>query len=86
MKDIIPQQCGHLAKDSQGNLVLINPAGKAYAVDHDISAVWSMLDGTRDYQEILHTLSSDSPYGAQEIDHTVREVLERLHAVDLVRW
>ncbi len=86
MNDIIPKQCGRLAKDTQGNLVLINPAGKAFAVDNDLSTVWLMLDGTRNYEQILETLTGDSPYSPQEIDETVREVLNRLHTVDLVRW
>lgn len=85
-REQIVQKQGRLAKDTDGNLVLINPQGKAYAVDNDLSTVWLMLDGTRTYQELLQTLCEDSPHTEGEIDHVVIEVLTRLKEVDLVTW
>lgn len=85
-REQIVQKQGRLAKDTDGNLVLINPEGKAYAVDNDLSTVWLMLDGSRTYQDLLETLCEDSPHSKVEIDHVVVEVLTRLKEVDLVTW
>lgn len=82
----IPQKQGRLAKDTDGNLVLVNPEGKAFAVDNDLSTVWQMLDGSRTYDDLLHTLAANAPDSKQEIDRAVSEVLEKLRSVDLVTW
>ncbi|MBH47202.1 MAG: hypothetical protein CME71_03425 [Halobacteriovorax sp.] len=84
--ECLPARQGKLAKDTQGNLVLINEGGKAFAVDNDLSTIWLMLDGQKTYSEILETLSQEAPYTPSEIDPMVSEVLEKLKAAELVVW
>lgn len=82
----MPNRLGKLAKDTDGNLVLINENGKAYAVDNDLSTVWMMLDGHKNYPQLLEALTEDASCSPQEIDGLVRSALEKLSAAELVSW
>tara|TARA_R110000868_G_scaffold72133_4_gene210400 strand:- start:10377 stop:10646 length:270 start_codon:yes stop_codon:yes gene_type:complete len=82
----LPTRQGKMAKDTQGNLVLINQAGKAFAVDNDLSTIWLMLDGQKTYSEILQKLVEEAPYSTKEIDPLVATALEKLRSADLVSW
>lgn len=82
----IPKKQGRMAKDTDGNLVLVNPEGKAFAVDNDLSTVWLMLDGEKSYADILDTLCDNTRHSQAEIDQAISEALERLRSVNLVEW
>lgn len=82
----IPKKQGRMAKDTDGNLVLVNPDGKAFAVDNDLSTVWLMLDGEKTYADILTALSNNTRHSQAEIDQAISEALERLRSVNLVEW
>jgi hypothetical protein len=75
---MIPSRLGKIAKDKHGSLVLINPKGKAYAVNNDLSSLWLMLDGEKTYDQLL----SDH----EELKTHIRIMLERLHSVELIEW
>lgn len=83
---MIPNRLGKLAKDQKGGLVLINPKGKAYAVDNDLSSLWLMLDGEKTYEELLKDLASGLQTQKKDMDPHVRVMLERLHSVELLEW
>lgn len=84
--DMIPDRLGKMAKDTDGNLVLVNPAGKAYAVDDNLSSVWMMLDGKKTYSDILDQLCANTDYTSEQVNQAMTEALKRLRSVDLVTW
>lgn len=79
-----PKKLGQMARDTEGRLVLVNPDGKAYAVDNDLSAVWSLLDGETTYQELIESLTHKRPDLKEEIDQLVKHSLSKLSSVSLV--
>jgi hypothetical protein len=90
MKNFDPQsrplKLGKMAKNANSDgLVLINPAGQAYAIDNDLSTIWLMLDGEKTYQETLDYLCQESEYPKNDIEEIFESTLEKLIQVNLAK-
>ena len=78
-----PVKMGKSSRDTQGNPVLVNPQGKAFAINHILRTIWEMLDGNRTVDQLVEEIveTSDNTEGYQRED--LREIVQRLYQVNL---
>lgn len=75
---------GKMAKDQEGNLVLVNNKEQAYKVDESVIAIWQMCDG-KTQQEISNTITEKTQMGEDEAKKAVGEIVTKLEEVGLVK-
>ncbi len=75
---------GKLAKDQEGNLVLVNGKEQAYKVDESVIAIWQMCDG-KSQEEICNTITEKTQMGEDEAKKAVGEIVPKLEEVGLVK-
>lgn len=85
--ETIPSRQGQMTKDEEGRLVLVNPDGKAYAVDNTLSAVWSIVDGQKNVEQLTETIFREHPTNdKKEIQSVIEASLLKLESVNLTNW
>ncbi len=82
----LPNRLGKMAKDENGNLVLINEEDKAFAINSDLSKIWFMLDGEKTISEVVRQLSKDAETSSKEIQRVVEIAIAKLATAKLVTW
>lgn len=75
---------GKLAKDKEGNLVLVTPQGKAFATTSDIAKVWMLFEDQRPFENIVHEITANAQENYDEIYIEVQRIVSKLKSVKLV--
>lgn len=80
-----PLRLGRLGQDSSGNTVLINPQGKAFAINQTIKKTWEACDGKKNQHDIIKFLIQDSKQKTStgSLRKHYHEILERLKSTNL---
>mgnify|MGYP006435026679 CR=1 FL=1 len=78
-----PVKTGKASQDTEGNPVLVNPQGKAFAVNTILKGVWDKLDGARTVEQVVDELvdSEKNREGYKRDD--LEEIIRRLHQANL---
>lgn len=81
-----PVKLGKISKDTAGNPVLINPQGRAYAINRLITEVWDMLDGAKTPEQVIEEFIQKASIASQDVDRSsteIYEIIRKLKSVNL---
>lgn len=84
--DDFPVRMGKVTKDKEGNPVLINPQGKAYAINEKIVRVWELLNGKNRPEDVISGLSSTyslDQMRENEVQAEIFQMIKKLKSVNL---
>ncbi len=79
-----PQKKGHIAKNPDGTIVLINEANSRYLGNEDIAGLWEKSDGNRTIDELTAELAMEKKVAPTEIRMQVLEIITQLVTIGLV--
>jgi len=79
-----PRKKGHIAKNPDGKIVLINEANSRYLGSHDIANLWEKSNGEKTIDEITTDIASEKNLSPTEIRVQVLESLTQLITIGLV--
>ncbi len=80
-----PQKRGHIAKNPDGKIVLINETNARYLGSDDISNLWEKSNGERTLDEIIVEIANEKKLAPPEIRTEVLEAATQLITIGLLR-
>src|SRR3989442_2566171 len=78
-----PRRKGHIAKNPDGTIVLINEANSRYLGNDDIASLWEKSDGNKTIDELTSELAVEKKVSPTEIRMQILEVVTHLVAIGL---
>ncbi len=79
-----PSKMGHLVKNPDGTMILINPANGRFRVNEDIANLWEKSEGERTVDEITSLVALDLQLSPVEVRPQVIELFRSLIAGGLI--
>src|SRR6266571_6459961 len=79
-----PMKKGHIAKNPDGTIVLINEANSRYLGNDDIASLWEKSDGSKTIDELTAELAVEKKVSPTEIRMQILEVVTQLVAIGLI--
>src|SRR5438128_5579932 len=79
-----PRKKGHIAKNPDGKIVLINEANVRYLGSEDIANHWKKSSGEKTIDEITADIASEKKLSPTEIRVKVLETITQLKTIDLI--
>jgi len=79
-----PKKKGHLVKDPDGTMMLINLANVRYRVNDDIANLWEKSEGGRTVDEVTSLVAMDLMLSPVEVRPQVIELYQSLMAAGLI--
>ena len=79
-----PKQKGHIAKDPDGKIVLINEANARYLGSEDIANLWEKSLGEKTLEEIIVDVANEKKLAPTEIRTQILEVVTQLLTIGLL--
>ena len=79
-----PRKKGHIAKNPDGTIVLINEANSRYLGNDDIASLWEKSDGSKTIDELTSELAVEKKVSPTEIRMQILEVVTQLVAIGLI--
>ena len=79
-----PKKKGHLVKDPDGTMMLINLANVRYRVNDDIANLWEKSEGGRTVDELTSLVAMDLMLSPVEVRPQVIELYQSLMAAGLI--
>jgi len=79
-----PQKKGHIAKNPDGTIVLINLANSRYAGNDDIVWLWEKSDGNQTLDELTTELAAEKKVSPTQIRMQVMEIVTQLVAIGMI--
>src|SRR5207245_9809785 len=79
-----PRKKGHIAKNPDGTIVLINEANSRYLGKEDIASLWEKSDGSKTIDELTSELAVEKKVSPTEIRMQILEVGTQLVAIGLI--
>src|SRR3989475_7900539 len=79
-----PRKKGHIAKNPDGKIVLINEANVRYLGSEDIANLWEKSSGEKTIDEITADIASEKKLSPTEIREQVLESITQLITIGLV--
>jgi metal-sulfur cluster biosynthetic enzyme len=79
-----PKKKGHLVKDPDGTMMLINLANLRYRVNDDIANLWEKSEGDRTVDELTSLVAMDLQLSPVEVRPQVIELYQSLVAAGLI--
>ncbi len=80
-----PKKKGHIAKNPDGRVVLINEANSRYLGSDDIANLWEKSLGEKTLEEIITDIAKEKKLAPTEIRAQVLEVVTQLITIGLLR-
>src|SRR5437879_12888066 len=80
-----PRKKGHIAKNPDGRIVLINEANSRYLGSDDIANLWERSTGEKTIDEITTEIASQKNLSPSEIRVQVLESITQLITIGLVQ-
>jgi metal-sulfur cluster biosynthetic enzyme len=80
-----PEKKGHIAKNPDGKIVLINETNARYLGSDDIAALWEKSNGEKTLDEIIVDIANEKKLAPTEIRVQVLEVVTQLITIGLLR-
>ena len=79
-----PKQRGHIAKNPDGKIVLINGANARYLGSDDIASLWEKSLGEKTLEEIIVQIANDKKLAPTEIRTQILETVSQLISIGLL--
>ncbi len=79
-----PRKKGHIAKNPDGTIVLINEANSRYLGNDDIAGLWEKSDGSKTIDELTSELAVEKKVSPAEIRMQILEVVTQLVTIGLI--
>ncbi len=79
-----PRKKGHIAKNPDGKIVLINEANARYLGSDDIASLWEKSNGEKTIDEITTEIAREKNLSPVEIHDQILEVVTQLIAIGLL--
>ena len=80
-----PKQKGHIAKNPDGKIVLINEANTRYLGSDDIANLWEKSLGEKTVEEIIVDVANEKKLAPTEIRTQILEVITQLLTIGLLQ-
>ena len=79
-----PSKRGHIAKNPDGTIVLINESNSRYLGNKDIASLWEKSDGSKTIDELTSELAIERKVPPTEIRMQILEIVTQLIAIGLI--
>ena len=79
-----PRKKGHLVKNPDGTLILINTVNERYRVNEDIATLWEKAEGTRTIDEITSLVGMELQLSPVELRPQIIELFRSLIVSGLI--
>ena len=79
-----PRKKGHIAKNPDGKVVLINEANSRYLGSDDIANLWEKSDGEKTIDELTEEIAGEKKLSPVEIREQILEVITQLISIGLL--
>ncbi len=79
-----PRKKGHIAKNPDGTIVLINETNSRYLGNDDIASLWEKSDGNKTIDELTTELAAEKKVSPTEIRMQILEVVTQLVTIGLI--
>ena len=79
-----PRRKGHIAKNPDGKVVLINEANSRYLGSDDIANLWEKSDGEKTIDELTAEIAGEKKLSPVEIREQILEVITQLISIGLL--
>ncbi len=79
-----PRKKGHIAKNPDGKVVLINEANSRYLGSDDIANLWEKSDGEKTIDELTTEIAGEKKLSPVEIREQILEVITQLISIGLL--
>jgi metal-sulfur cluster biosynthetic enzyme len=80
-----PHKKGHIAKNPDGKIVLINESNSRYLGSEDIASLWERSDGEKTIEEIIVDIANEKKLAPTEIRVQVLESVTQLITIGLLK-
>lgn len=80
-----PRKKGHIAKNPDGTVVLINEANSRYLGNGDIAGLWERSNGDKTIDELTGEIASEKGVSPSEIRMQMLEIVTQLVAIGLLQ-
>jgi metal-sulfur cluster biosynthetic enzyme len=80
-----PKKKGHIAKNPDGKVILINETNVRYLGSDDIANLWERSNGEKTLDEIIVDVANDKKLAPTEIRHEILESVTQLIAIGLLK-
>ena len=80
-----PKKKGHIAKNPDGKIVLINESNTRYLGNEDIANLWEKSEGEKTLEEIIVDMANEKKLAPTEIRTQVLESVTQLITIGLLR-
>jgi metal-sulfur cluster biosynthetic enzyme len=80
-----PIRKGHIAKNPDGKIILINETNARYLGSDDIASLWERSDGEKTLDEIIVDVANDKKLAPTEIRNEILESVTQLIAIGLLK-
>ena len=78
-----PRKKGHIAKNPDGTIVLINESNSRYLGNEDIASLWEKSNGDKTIDELTGEVASEKGVAPSEIRMQMLEIVTQLVAIGL---
>ena len=78
-----PRKKGHIAKNPDGTIVLINESNSRYLGNEDIASLWEKSNGDKTIDELTGEVASEKGVARSEIRMQMLEIVTQLVAIGL---
>ena len=79
-----PRKRGHLAKNPDGTIVLINESNQRYLGNEDIASLWEKSNGEKNIDELTAEIASEKKISPTEVRMQMLEIVTQLVAIGLL--
>lgn len=79
-----PRKRGHIAKNPDGTIVLINESNLRYLGNEDIASLWEKSNGEKSIDELTAEIASEKRISPSEIRMQMLEIVTQLVAIGLL--
>jgi metal-sulfur cluster biosynthetic enzyme len=79
-----PRKRGHIAKNPDGTIVLINESNSRYLGNGDIASLWEKSSGQKTVDELTAEVASEKGVSPSEIQMQVLEIVTQLVVIGLL--
>ncbi len=79
-----PRKKGHIAKNPDGKVVLINEANSRYLGSDDIANLWEKSDGEKTIDELTTEIAGEKKLSPVEIREQILQVITQLISIGLL--
>jgi metal-sulfur cluster biosynthetic enzyme len=80
-----PIKKGHIAKNPDGKIILINETNARYLGSDDIANLWERSNGEKTLDEIIVDIANDKKLAPTEIRNEILESVTQLIAIGLIK-